>query len=330
MKHKLFVLSFFSIVSLLVSGLFGQAYAQIATGSAITPTLADLPTLLPTVTPTPSPSITTVFPLLDQLDALSNPISSESSQASQTTQVIPVASISASQTSDTIASGSAQDYCVNVPIIMYHHTEPLEIATQLGHAPLTEDSTYFEEHIKYLSEHNYHFLSLGDLVYAILNHKTVPEKSVVITIDDGYIDNYTYGFMMAKKYHATMNFMIITGMVGDPDYMTWDHLKEMSQSPYVRLYNHTTTHAPLGEISQDDVIKEVTTANEALKTNLGIDNKIVIYPSGNYSDLAIQTIKQLGMIAAVSTDPGTNECLSNIYKLPRVRVGNEPIEDYGY
>jgi len=316
MKRKLLLLLPLYILFFFIIGVFAHVYAQTnsASTSAIAPNPASLPTLFPTVTPAPSP--VTAFPVLDQLDELATP---------------PVPTITpATQSATPVASGSAQDYCLNVPIIMYHHTEPLDIAAQLGHPQLTEDSTFFEEHIRYLVEKKYHFLSLNDLVYAILSHGSVPDKSVVITIDDGYIDNYTYAFLMAKKYQVIMNFMIPTGLVGQPDYMTWDHLKEMQASPYARIYNHTTTHAPLGLISQEEIVKEVTTANEQLKTNLGIDNTIVIYPYGSYSDLAIQTLQQLGMIAAVSTDPGRNDCISNIMKLPRVRVGNEPIEDYGF
>jgi len=316
-KLFFFLILFFSFL------LPSAVYAQTATDSAISPTLAIFPTLFPS--PTPSPIINS-FPILQKLDALTTPTA--------TPTAIPTATPSAAVASDSAQSvdapGASQDYCLNVPIILYHHVEPLAIATQLGHASLTEDSQIFEEHISYLVSHQYHFLSLEDLVHAILNHGTVPPKSVVITIDDGYIDDYTYAFLMAKKYHVIMNFMIPTGLVGQPDYMTWDHLKEMAASPYAKIYNHTTTHAALGLIDQDQIVQEITTANKALKTNLGINNDIVVYPYGSYNDLAIQTIKQLGMIAAVSTDPGTNDCISNIYRLPRVRVGNEPIEDYGY
>jgi len=294
--------------------------------------ISSLPTLLPTITPTPTQTIT--FSILQQLTDFTDSIASTSSTATiaatPTVSMTPSATVSEAPTPDIVASGSAQDYCLNVPIIMYHHVEPLAIATQLGHAQLTEDSQIFEEHISYLVSHHYHLLSLETLVHAILNRKQVPDKSVVITIDDGYIDDYTYAFLMAKKYHAIMNFMIPTGLVGQPDYMTWDHLKEMVASPYARIYNHTTTHAALGLIDQDQIIQEVTTANQDLQKNLGIKNDIVVYPYGSYNDLAIQTLQQLGMIAAVTTDPGTNDCISNIYSLPRVRVGNLPIEDYGY
>ncbi|HSX09659.1 MAG TPA: polysaccharide deacetylase family protein, partial [Candidatus Saccharimonadales bacterium] len=315
---------------------FQNVFAETsASDSAITPTLPLLPTLFPTITP--SPTTTVSFSVLQQLILSQSSVASTSSVATvsatvttsdDSTQSATTATLS--PTPDIVASGSAQDFCLNTPVIMYHHIEPLSIATQLGHEPLTEDSTIFEEHIKYLSEHQYHFMALEDLVHAILNHKTLPPKSIVITIDDGYIDDYTYGFLMAKKYHAIMNFMIPTGLIGQPDYMTWDHLKEMTASPYARIYNHTTTHAALGLIDQSQIIQEVTTANQDLKKNLGIKNDIVIYPYGSYNDLAIQTLQQLGMIAAVTTDPGTNECVSDIMKLPRLRVGNEPIEDYGY
>lgn len=309
MKQAFFLFSALFLTLFFIFGSQNVLYAQTtASLSSITPTLSELPPLLPTTTPTPQATVS--FPALQKINELATP---------------PAATIAATTT----ASPSA-DYCLNVPIIMYHHVEPLDIATQLGHPQLTEDNQIFEEHIKYLVDQHYHFLSLEDLVRTILWHGTVPDKSVVITLDDGYIDNYTYAFLVAKKYHVLMNFMIPTGLIGQPDYMTWDHLKEMAQSPYAKIYNHTTSHAPLGLISQDDISKEVTTANQDLKANLGIDNDIVIYPYGSYSDLAVQTLHQLGMIGGLSTDPGTNDCVSNIMTLPRVRVGNEPIENYGY
>src|SRR5579872_4582724 len=122
MKQKLllFLLSFF-----LSLGLVKTVYAQtdFASNSAELP-IATLPTLFPTTAPSPSPA--NPFPVLTKLDELAAP----------TLTPAPVASLSAMQISDIVASGSAQDYCLNTPIIMYHHTEPLAIATQLGHAQL--------------------------------------------------------------------------------------------------------------------------------------------------------------------------------------------------
>lgn len=300
------------VIPFLLFCLFTIAYAQTPSSPSAVIPFPILPTLFPTVTPSPTTSNT--WPLLEKLDAIATP---------------PAPTIS-SMSATPVASGSAQDFCLKVPIVMYHHVEPVSIATQLGHPQLTEDSNIFEDHVRFLIQNHYHLLSLEDLVNAILNRKSVPDKSIVLTFDDGYIDDYTYAFLMAKKYHVILNFMIPTGLIGQSDYMTWDHLKEMAASPYARIYNHTTSHAPLGLIDQNQIEKEITTANQQLEQNLGIKNDIVVYPYGSYNDLAIQTLQQLGMIAGLSTDPGTNDCISNIMKLPRVRVGNEPIEDYGF
>jgi len=332
LKLRIFIISITILCTFVLMP--NKIFAQVSdsSASAITPTVSLLSSFFPTITP--SPTVQTTNPLLMQLNEFANPIASTSSIATSEAALSPTPTIGASDSAsispDINASGSASDYCLTVPVILYHHVEPLAIATLLGHQQLTEDSQIFESQISYLVSHKYHFLSLETLVDAIINRKSIPAKSVVITIDDGYIDAYTYAFLDAKKYHVIMNFNIPTGLVGQPDYLTWDHLKEMAQSPYAKLYNHTTTHAPLGQLDQSEIIQEITNANQDLMKNLGIKNDIVVYPYGSYSDLAIKTVQSLGMIAAVSTDPGTNECQSNIYKLPRVRVGNEPIGDYGY
>ncbi len=260
-------------------------------------------------TPTPEPTIS--LPLMDELsDSLEQQITSEA------------AKIGPNQEST--------DYCMNVPVVMYHHVQPLDMSDLLGHKALTLDSTIFDEQMQYLSEHGYKALAAEDLVHALQNRQPLPEKSIIITIDDGYDDNYTYAFMTAKKYHMIMNFMIPTGLIGKSGYMQWDHLKEMHANPYARIYNHTTSHAPLGLITKEQIMMEVKTANEQLAAELGLDNKIVTYPYGSYDDEAVKDLKELGMTAAFTTDMGTEHCLSNIMQLPRLRIGNAPMNTYGF
>ncbi|MBA3723744.1 MAG: polysaccharide deacetylase family protein [Candidatus Levybacteria bacterium] len=223
-----------------------------------------------------------------------------------------------------------KDYCIDVPVVTYHHIQPLEMAEKLGHKVLTVDNQMFENQIKYLSENGYTALDAHDLVYALQTQTPLPEKSIIITIDDGYDDNYTYAFMVAKKYQFIMNFMIPTGLIGKSGYMQWEHLQELKESPYATIYNHTNSHAPLGYITKDNIINEVTTANEQLALHLGLENKIVTYPYGAYDDEAVQTLQELDISAAFSTDNGRTHCLSNIMKLPRMRIGNAPMNFYGF
>lgn len=224
----------------------------------------------------------------------------------------------------------AKDYCLDVPVVMYHHIQPLQMAELLGHKALTADSEIFDEQIRYLKENGYTAIAAQDLINALRNKTQLPEKSIVITIDDGYDDNYTYAFMTAKKYHFVMNFMIPTGLIDRPGYMQWEHLQEMIQSPYARIYNHTTSHAALGLLTKEQIITEVTHANSDFETKLGLKNTIVTYPYGSYNSEAIDTLKELGITGAFTTDMGTHHCLSTIMQLPRLRVGNALMSEYGF
>lgn len=224
---------------------------------------------------------------------------------------------------------TSPEYCIDVPVLMYHHVQPLPVAELLGHAPLTVDSAIFEEHIRYLKEQGYTFLSAETMVYALLNYQPLPTKPVVVTIDDGYDDNYTYAFLVGKKYNAIINFMIPSALIDKPGYMVWDHLKEMNQSPYAKIYNHTASHAPLGDISDQEIDNELASSSAAFKEQLGLNNTIVTYPYGSFSDVAIEKVKQHGFLAAFTTLPGRAQCRSQLLTLPRVRVGNAPLSTYG-
>lgn len=235
----------------------------------------------------------------------------------------------ATQTADATASAEVSDFCQHVPVLLYHHIQPLPIADQLGHEPLTIESNIFDEQMRYLVEHGYHAVSAEDLVTSLLTRQPLPEKSVVITIDDGYDDAYTYGFMLAKKYQLVMSFMIPTSLIGTPGFMNWDHLKEMNENPYAKIYNHTATHAALGLISQQQIEEELSSSSAAFKANLGLNNTVFTYPYGSFSDEAISMVKQHGFSGAYSTIEGQEQCASQIMTLPRSHIGNAPLNEYG-
>src|SRR5438445_747277 len=99
MKRKLFFVILLSMFSLSITNIKVHAQTDTASDSAITPELTNFPTLFPTVTPVPT--ISTAFPLLDQLDALANQSSTTSAQS--TDEENPEATISAIPTPDMVA-----------------------------------------------------------------------------------------------------------------------------------------------------------------------------------------------------------------------------------
>ncbi len=220
-------------------------------------------------------------------------------------------------------------YCLTVPILMYHHVQPLSEATKLGHAQLTVDRDIFEKQLQYLIDQTYTPITLDSLVKALREHTSVPDRSIVLTFDDGYIDMYTYVWPLLKKYNVIGNFMIPTGLLENKDYMTWKNVIEMSHDPHVSLYNHTWSHNALGQSDKERIDFELTMSTQDFVQHIGYMSTVFAYPYGSYSDQAIKELLSHGFTAAVTTEAGRVQCDSYLMKLKRDHVGNAPLSTYG-
>ena len=81
----------------------------------------------------------------------------------------------------------------------------------------------FEKQIRYFV-HNYNVISLEKLVEYIKQVKTLPPKSVVITFDDGYKDNYQYAYPILRKYNLPAT-IFTAGLIGTGEMFWWDKVK---------------------------------------------------------------------------------------------------------
>ncbi len=219
-------------------------------------------------------------------------------------------------------------FCLSVPVIFYHHIEPIAQAKTEGHAQLTVDAGIFDGQMKYLKDHGYRAISAEELVNAIYSHKNLG-KVVVVTLDDGYSDAYNFAFPVAKKYGVILNLMIPTGLLNNPGYMSWDNLKEMVNSGLAQAYDHTWSHYSLPRGDEKKIQMEVLTAENQLEQNLGRTAKILAYPYGSSDQKVINILQKNGFIAAFSTIPSFYQCESYIFNLRRNRIGNAPLSAYG-
>lgn len=220
-------------------------------------------------------------------------------------------------------------FCERLPILMYHHTEPeAEVKTD-GHANLNVTAEWFDKQMAYLKSRGTATLTITDVVTSLLNKNKLPGNSVVITADDGYDDIYQNAYPILQKYGLHMDLEIIAGLVGNKGYLTWDQLRQMQSSSLVHIYNHTWSHPSLASLKPDKVTSELSTAQTLLQQNLGVTNKIIIYPYGSFNNSVIAIAKNLGFAAGVSTLPGQIQCDSFLMALHRTRIGNAPLSTYG-
>ena len=177
----------------------------------------------------------------------------------------------------------------------------------------------FDSEMEWLHSEGYYTLNVDEYCDALLSGATLPEKSVMITFDDGYVDNYTAGWPILKKYGFVGVFFIVSNTVDTPEGMTTQQLKELVSCGN-SIGSHTVHHLDLATQTEAQQESELRDSKKALEDALGINVKSLCYPSGKFNETTTALAKKLGYKMAVTTKGG-NACKSDgQYALCRIRI----------
>lgn len=179
----------------------------------------------------------------------------------------------------------------------------------------------FESHLAYFREAGYHTISLDDLRYALAQGRPLPEQPIILTFDDGYVDNYNNAFPLLRKYGMTGNFFLITDPIdqGNSQYLSWSQVEEMAAAGQF-FGSHTRTHPDLRNRSTDYLMWQILGSTEAIQKHLGYRPHWAAYPSGRYDDRVIAAFRSANYWGGLSTEAGVDHSLDDIYQLTRLRI----------
>ncbi len=203
-----------------------------------------------------------------------------------------------------------------VPILMYHRFGSQE-------SSLFVSPQNFARQMKYLKNKNYNVLSLDKLVEGIKNNRKFGHKTVVITIDDGYKDNYIYAYPILKQYDFPATIFIIANFIDNKkDFMTWDEIRTVSGDE-ISFGGHTKNEAYLPSVEKKEVLWDETAGCKKLIENkIGIAVDYFCYPTGGFTEEVKQVLKKAGYKGACTTNRGFVELNKDVYELKRVKITN--------
>lgn len=218
--------------------------------------------------------------------------------------------------------------CVKLPVLMYHHIEEEVDAKKKGQTGLNVTPEFFRKQMEYLKTKGYEPIFLDSLANFFNNGTLMPKKAVAITLDDAYEDNFRLMYPILKEYGFKATIFTPTGLVQNPDYLSWNNIKEMSASGLVYFANHTWSHHPSsGSVAVQE--KEIGLADTQLRENGQNPNKIFAYPYGNPGKDAEIVLVKDNYNMAFTTRHGNIMCKGQKFELPRIRIGNAPLSSYG-
>lgn len=201
-----------------------------------------------------------------------------------------------------------------VPVLMYH---------SIGYEkdnPVRLPVENLEKQMKYLKDNNYTTLSMDELYNYFENNKPIPENSIVLTFDDGYLDNYTKLYPILKKYGFKGTIFVITNTIDkEKDYLLTSQLKELDKNS-LAIESHTAGHENLSQLPYDKQLKTLKASKEYLEKTLNREVNYIAYPFGKYNEETVKAAKDAGYKMAFTTDGKWSDKSDGMLTLDRVYI----------
>ncbi|HEY79862.1 MAG TPA: polysaccharide deacetylase family protein, partial [Caldilineae bacterium] len=214
-----------------------------------------------------------------------------------------------------------------VPILMYHYISTPPPGADAYRRKLSLAPDIFAQHLDYLQQEGYATIHLEDLIsYLARGVPELPEKPIILTFDDGYLDNYENAFPALRERGMVGTFFIITDFAdlaaSDPNYAmyaTWDDLRAMDAAG-MELGSHSRNHPDLKGKDIDFLVWQALGSSQTLEANLGKKPRVLAYPFGSYDAQVIDVFRSAGFWGAVTTEPGVAHRSDAVFELARLRI----------
>lgn len=210
---------------------------------------------------------------------------------------------------------------IYVPVLMYHsigkgYTEKYVVPKGL-----------FKVQMDFLQRAGFRPITSLALLHSLRYGTRVPNKSVVLTFDDGYRDFLENAWPVLLKYSYPSTVFIITDFVGRRDsfnvgsgyakrLLAWNEIKQLATTG-VCFGSHSCTHLPLTSLPEKVQESEVTCSKKKLEDRLGEKVDFFSYPYSDVNPQITNLVRQAGYSGAFG---GCSNWV-DVFRIPRISIG---------
>ena len=234
---------------------------------------------------------------------------------------------------------------VAIPVLMYHHINP-----HCGDT-VTVTPEIFEAQMHFLAVSGYRTLSLPELLDHVSEVRSLSEKAVVITFDDGWLDNYRFAVPVLARLCFKAAFFVITARVdaasvtgctevaGFPCHdeakrlivnghaeqvvLDWGTINGLACSGLFEFHSHTVSHCRSADLERKVLVTELLESKLRLEQKLGRPSPYLCWPYGSFTRETVALAIKAGYEALFTTIEGFTTAGADRFMLKRFEVQND-------
>ena len=196
----------------------------------------------------------------------------------------------------------------------------------------------FDEQMAQLKELGYVVVDLDAVLAHYVEGRALPEGAVLITFDDGYLDNLEDAAPVLRDHGYPAVQFVPLAYVGDRQPLPheehlashgvlnptvdWEQLAELEQLG-VRIESHGISHRPLADLELDEAAREIAISKLRLEDKLGRPVRAFSFVKGSeahYKQVHLSLVRQAGYDVAFTAVSGANTPTSDPLQLRRYNV----------
>jgi peptidoglycan/xylan/chitin deacetylase (PgdA/CDA1 family) len=198
-----------------------------------------------------------------------------------------------------------------VPILVYHHVQ----ATEAGYYLMYVGTSQFAGQLWYLHHNGYHPVTLGQVWDAWMGRSKLPSRPVVLSFDDGYVDQYSNAARLLRRYHypAVLNLVVHSGTA-----LSRAMVRKMIAWGW-EVDSHTLTHPLLTHLSSAQLRYQLVESKRILMHRYRAPVDFLCYPGGIYDRRVMRAVRAAGYLGATSIRYG-RAIPRGRFAMPRIAV----------
>lgn len=232
-------------------------------------------------------------------------------------------------------------FLINKAVVVTFH----RVNDSIEKNPITCEEGLFEEFCVFFKSH-FNVISLSELLDRLESKRSI-SGCLVITFDDGYLDNFEIAAPILRRHHLPACFFIASDFIGTDkitawdrewgiksEWMTWDNVRFLSSEGF-EIGAHTKNHVDLGLVEGKDALEEIQGSRKALEEELNRKVDLFSFPFGRENQLSESNralVKELNFRCSPSAYGGIVKGSSDPFRMRRQPVSpwHESVWQFGF